>query len=231
MYLTLKQGREVVNRARARDEPSPTIEDVDDEGDGGWKKYGFRSDLDTDPPGRCDAAIIEVQGLPSLKELKEFMDAAKPIVMRGAAKELNLPRHLLSETNLRLRCGDANVSLAHIPYADQFDSAYNPKVKTVAKLNDYLKDFAKSGVVGDSTVPQYLFSTDFYLHNPSLLENFTQPFEMIRNISGTTVTQGSISTDYVGLELNAQMFVGAPASGAPMHFHQVRCRWQDTLCL
>ena len=44
----------------------------------------------------------------------------------------------------------------------------------------------------------------------------------VRNITGTTATQGAINTDFVGLELNAQAFIGAAASGAPMHFHQVR---------
>jgi hypothetical protein len=46
-------------------------------------------------------------------------------------------------------------------------------------------------------------------------------FVQVRNVSGTTATQGAINTDFVGLELNAQAFIGAAASGAPMHFHQV----------
>jgi len=73
------------------------------------------------------------------------MDASIPVVMRGAGRELNLPRQLLTEENIRRRFGDVNVSLGHIPYADQFDSAYNPKVKTVSKLSDYIDGFGESG--------------------------------------------------------------------------------------
>merc|ERR1711907_541385 len=122
------------------------------------------SDLDVKPKGRCD--ILEVQGLPSLQQLKEYMDAAVPVVMRGAARDLNLPRYLFTEENIRRRLGNTTVTVGHIPYADQFDSAYNPKVKTQAILNDYIDGFGDTGKPGDTKIPEYLFSTDFYLNNP-----------------------------------------------------------------
>jgi hypothetical protein len=51
------------------------------------------------------------------------MDAAVPVVFRGAARELHLPRVRWSVDNVLRRFGHVNVSLGRIPYADQFDSA------------------------------------------------------------------------------------------------------------
>ena len=136
------------------------------------------------------------------------MDAAIPVVFRGAARELNLPRHRWSEPNIRQRFGQVNVSLGHIPYADQFDSAYNPKVKRVEPLETYIDTFAESGPMchankvcarpivilttvechisagepGNTKVPEYLFSTDYYLKNPAMMHGFHDLFTMVREL-------------------------------------------------
>ena len=73
------------------------------------------------------------------------MDSAIPVVMRGAGRDLDLPREVWTVENIRRRFGDVEVSLGHIPYADQFDSAYNPKVKTTATMRDFLNTFSESG--------------------------------------------------------------------------------------
>ena len=39
--------------------------------------------------------------------------------------------------------------------------------------------FVCEGTPGDTKVAEYLFSTDFYLNNPRVLEGFGSPFEMV----------------------------------------------------
>ena len=73
------------------------------------------------------------------------MDAAVPVVMRGAARDLKLQRVLWSEQNVRRRFGNVNVSLSDIPYKDQFDSSYRPKVTTKQRLDEFIDTFSATG--------------------------------------------------------------------------------------
>ncbi len=57
---------------------------------------------------------------------------------------------------------------------------YNPKVKTQSTLAQFIDTFPTSGVVGNAQVPEYLFSTDFYLKNPNFLDSGTAPFDLVR---------------------------------------------------
>jgi len=224
------QAKELATLAAAREESvaalkmaeSPPFQPLPATSDGGWKRYGRRTDLETKPPSKCD--ITEFSGMPTLAELKVFLETNEPVVFRGAGKDLKMPKQLWAHDNFLRRFHNATALVAKIPYTHQTDSPYKEPTSTKMKVDDFIRSFPvvdPNDVEPNQTSPLYLFASDFYLRNPLLLENMTAPFDVMRKITDTTLHQGGPSTDWAGLERNAQMYVGAPGSGAPMHYHQI----------
>jgi hypothetical protein len=71
-YGALNLGQRLVSRRRQLEAPEPALNEDDPQGDGGWKVFGARPDLD-EFPGRCD--ILAFQGMPTLEKLKECVGA------------------------------------------------------------------------------------------------------------------------------------------------------------
>lgn len=198
---------------------------------GGWDVFGYRVDLEASPPDRCD--IRQFTGMPSLAELKVFLESNEPVILRGGGKKLNLPKHLWSVENFRTRFQNSTALVSKIPYTHQTDSPYRPASSVQTTVESFLSSFSSApgtdskpppdGTSGTREIesPMYLFASDFYLRNPLTLENMTAPFDLIRKITDTSLHQGGVDSDWAGLERNAQMYVGAPGSGAPMHYHQI----------
>ena len=196
---------------------------------GGWNVFGYRADLEASPPDRCD--IRQFTGMPSLAELKVFLESNEPVILRKAGRQLNLPKHLWSAENFRTRFRNSTALVSKIPYTHQTDSPYRPASSVQTTVESFLSSFSgftdsksmPEGASGTREIesPMYLFASDFYLRNPLTLENMTAPFDLIRRITDTSLHQGGVNSDWAGLERNAQMYVGAPGSGAPMHYHQI----------
>lgn len=208
-----KEAQELLDLKDARDKTIKELKQVEDplfnpnvniSNTGGWKEYGHRSDLQTKPKDRCD--IRTYDGMPSFDELKIFLESNKPIIMRGAGKHLSLPKYLWARENLLKRFQNAAATISRVPYTHQTDSPYKPKTSYETTVGDFIANFSKGN---GPDLPMYLFASDFYLRNPLLLENMTAPFDVIRQITDTRLQQGTPSSDWAGLERNAQMYLGA----------------------
>ena len=231
-----------------RAESPPFIPNLTTSTSGGWETFGHRTELETDPLDRCD--IRQFQGLPTHAELKVFLESDEPVVFRGAGAQLGLPKYLWNLQNFMQRYQNASALVSKVPYTHQTDSPFRQQTSFRTQVADFLATFNENcnannrSMNGGSTslsctidntcsesvpepeeseiqAPMYLFASEFYLKNPLLLENMTAPFDLVREVTGTTLHQGGTHSDWAGLERNAQMYVGAPGSGAPMHYHQI----------
>jgi hypothetical protein len=156
--------------------------------DGGWGKFfGVRSDLESEPPDRCD--IKEMTTMPSAEQWAELIMAGEPFIVRNGAEQLGLRRHLWERENFMAMYGDQEVRVGKIPYQRSFASyvardaqfQHNP-MDDVVTLREFVASFHEHGGADATGVPNYLFTTKFTTDNPSLMETCAAAFDFAMNV-------------------------------------------------
>ena len=192
--------------------------------DGGWYTGQVSQaiqDLQNTP---CAFDVYE--GLPTGETLAKIIDLGRPAVFRKAAASLGIDRSHLTLASIRRRLGHFQVSTATIPHRRQHSSPYRKVSDVKTSLNEYLDGIhnTPSTAFGgpSSSAVRYLFSTQFYRQHPEILEGMQAPFDWMRQLPNTTVQRANdFDSESWPLELNAQIYIGAPGSGAPAHYHQM----------
>lgn len=179
-YLKDQNARSSVGAAEKRRFPA--------EADGGWgEHFGIRSDLESNPPGRCD--IKEVVTMPSKEEWAELVMAGQPFVVRNGAEQLGLRRDLWERETFLETYGTQPVRVGKIPYQRSFASdiprdnefQHNP-MDDIVNMSDFIASFHDHGGADTTGIPNYLFTTKFTTDNPSLMESCAEAFEFAMDV-------------------------------------------------
>eukprot|EP00750_Incisomonas_marina_P007683 INCI15027.3.p1 GENE.INCI15027.3~~INCI15027.3.p1 ORF type:complete len:1058 (-),score=159.19 INCI15027.3:919-4092(-) len=147
------------------------------------------------------------EGLPTLEQMTAVVNSHRPVIFRGALRDLKVNRTVWNRENFLRNYGHCLVTIADIPYRSTFSSMLEGAVveKSIT-MDAYIESFGTSEHVQDG-VPLYMFSAKFTEQHPELNTESLEVQNFMNLIPGVQELHGG------------QFFVGPEGTGAPIHFH------------
>jgi hypothetical protein len=155
--------------------------------------------------------MLEIFGLPTPNEFASYIDAARPVVIRGAAGSLFTQKDYLKfEKHAFLsRFGPRMSPVGDLPYIDSFQSDGGVREITVS-------EFVESFTNDTNARPLYMFSSDFPRRNPEFRDMCSPLSDYLSQVN--TASGGLATLVY---PLDPSIHFGGPGSGAPIHHHNI----------
>eukprot|EP00750_Incisomonas_marina_P018963 INCI3182.7.p1 GENE.INCI3182.7~~INCI3182.7.p1 ORF type:complete len:879 (+),score=114.52 INCI3182.7:1586-4222(+) len=192
-----------------------------------WHSDGVREDLiarNYSRPSRLgfanedvssDCEVVSVFGLPSPADFIRYIDASKPVILRGAAIPLLGPKlKLFSKEEFLARYANDSVRIGDHPYPTQFGRG--ARGMQSVSMAEYINTFGEHGNNGSSV--KYLWSVHFVAeHLQKVLDDVDSVYSFIKEIENQGRGIAMIPPD-VG---TPSIHLGPSGAGAPAHWHNL----------
>ena len=180
---------------------------------GGWDAAQLTSSLHGGIEiDHCDLAEISAEGLVMEDFMSDFVIPGKPVIIRGGAAGFHA-REVFRNHTMTGEMGDIDFEIGKIPYQSEFTAE---KGETVTQ-EEYIGRMPALAAQADATLntsarfaPNYIFSVFFPARERLLGKDGADIPDIVE----------WISKERDGTAMGVQYFLGAPGTGAPMHYHE-----------